>query len=465
MGLTRTLAGLFVVAAVVVAGVELSRREAPPPNVILVTIESLRTDHLPAYGGVRATSPHLDAFARGAVVYDDAHTVSSWTLPAHASLFTGLYPSAHGVVKALSRLDDSFVTLAEILAGRGYQCAGVVSGPYLRKPHNLHQGFEYYDESPSAPGPSAARVDVTNPRMDAALQLFLEKKRDPRRPLFLFAYFWDPHYDYIPPAPYDEMFVGSDAERFDVRAFVNEPRFDARTPKARLDYVISQYDGEIRWTDESLGRLFRLLESSGLWENTAVIVTADHGEEFFDHGEKGHRKNLYAETIHVPLMIRFPDARRKGGDPRLVSLVDLFATIVDLAGAESPELVRHGRSLRDPPDPDRAIFAELVNDLFGMDRATGKTRLLKSEHWSAIRRGAEKLLFVPELRRVELYDVEKDPVERTNLADGDWERREALLFELTDWQRRLAEQAKRQESKATLDENERERLRALGYLQ
>ena len=328
------------------------------PNVLLVTIESLRPDHVASFGGPRATCPNLDALAREGVVYPDAHSVTSWTLASHASLFTGLYPTTHRVVEPLGRLADAHTTLAERLAERGYQCAGVVSGPYLREEHNLHQGFELYDSSP-ADDQGAAHGDVTSPEVEAALRRFLLEERDPERPFFLFAYLWDPHYDYIPPQPHDRTFVDAECQPVDCREYATTRTVHAGIPAAQLRWVQAQYDGEIRWTDEHLGRVLDLVRELGLWDDTLVVVTADHGEEFFEHGNKGHKQNLHVEQVHVPLVVKYPRGMPTGRDERLVSLVDVVPTVLEVTGTRTPDPLQ-GRSLLAPPDPERAIVLELL---------------------------------------------------------------------------------------------------------
>src|SRR5262245_2945751 len=227
-----------------------------PPDLVLVTVESLRTDSVGPGAGASAgappITPSLDAFAAGATVYPDAHSVTSWTLASHASLFTGLYPSAHRATGPLDRLDDSYPTLAEVLAAHGYQTIGVVSGPYLRRTHNLSQGFESWDQDAASITSRLAHADVTNDAMLASLARALEHERDPGRPLFLFAYFWDPHFDYLPPPPWDTAFVPPGAERFDARDLDANPEIHAGMDARRLAWLRAQYEGEIRWTDEHL---------------------------------------------------------------------------------------------------------------------------------------------------------------------------------------------------------------------
>lgn len=436
-----------------------------PPNIVLITLESLRTDHLEVLGGPRPTAPHLDALGRDAVVYEDAHAVTSWTLASHASIFTGLYPTAHRTTGPKSRLHDSYTTLAEILSENGYQSAGVASGPYLTTTYNLHQGFEIYDDSPAEAVDLDAHGDVTNPQMESLLEKFLNQQRDPTRPFFLFAYYWDPHYDYIPPPPYDEMFVDDECETIRVTEYEATNEVHARIRPGQLRFVISQYDGEIRWTDESVGKLFRLLKQKRLWEDTAVIVTSDHGEEFFEHGHKGHKHNLYAETVRVPLIVKYPRGKPRGRDARLVSLVDLFPTILDLAGVTSP-VPYQGQTLIGPPrDPERAIYYELLS-IFFFPRPGKRGMTKQVEEWFAMRQGDYKLISVPSRHSIELYDVRKDPEEKLDLAAVETARVQELLEALDRWQSRTQDlfRGPTQGDEAELDPEELERLRSLGYL-
>src|SRR5262245_48706044 len=449
---------------------------APPPrgpHVVLVTIESLRTDHVGAYGGASPgrpevpLTPNLDAFAAEATVYEDAHAVTSWTLASHASLFTGLYPSGHQTTGPRDRLDDSYPTLAETLAGRGWQTAAAVSGPYLRRTHNLAQGFEIYDDKAASLASGLAHDDVTSPAMLDSLRRILDEQRDPARPLFLFAYFWDSHFDYLPPPPWDAAFVPPDAERFDARNLDTNPAIHAGMEARRLAWLRAQYDGEIRWTDENLGQLFRLLRERGLWDDALVIVTADHGEEFFDHGEKGHKNNLYTETVRVPLLVKYPGQREGRRDARLASAVDVLPTVLEAAGIVAGFPV-HGRSLRAPdPDPGRAVLYELeTSRYYGHSDGSISER---SSPWRAIRRGDLKLVehTSPDGGGVtrELYRVSSDPGEREDLAAREPERAAELERELAAELGRAAADAVRYRrgGPAELTAEERAQLEALGY--
>jgi arylsulfatase A-like enzyme len=446
---------------------------APPPNLVLITIESLRTDHVGSYGGRARTrpevpiTPNLDAFAAEAVRFDDAHAVSSWTLTSHASLFTGLYPSGHGAIRPLDRLSDSYPTLAKALAAAGYQTAGVVSGPYLRRAHNLSQGFELWDDEISSPTDVLAHDDVTNPAMEESLARFVSSERDPSRPFFLFAYFWDPHYDFIPPPPYDTMFLSPDAQRIDISRFDANPAIYPGIPPAQLAYIFSQYAGEIRATDESLGRFFSLLKQQGLWRNTAILITADHGEEFFDHREKGHKNNLFAETIRVPLLLKLPESGEGRVDRRLVSQVDVLPTLLELAGVR-PDFPVQGRSLLEPDPPARrAIFFDLLS-IWYYRRADGSPFDVR-QYWRGVREGGWKLVWSePEqgapLRG--LYDAERDPADLRDLSAANPARIRELEA-LYQAQRRESEAIAARHpagGRADLSPRELESLRELGYV-
>jgi arylsulfatase A-like enzyme len=467
--------GLRVGGAAVAAGLLVGCAPAAPPrpNLVLITLESMRTDHVGAYGGGAPgrpelpTTPHLDAFAAQALRFDDAHAVSSWTLTAHASLFTGLYPNAHQAVRPLDRLSDSFPTLAEALRAAGYQTVGVASGPYLRRAHNLSQGFEIWDDGIASLTSRLAHDDVTNPAMQEALERFLTEQRDPARPFFLFAYYWDPHYDYRPPPPYDTMFVGPDAKPVDLARYETNPAIRPDMDPAQLRYVLSQYAGEIRWTDEYLGRFFELLERQGLWQDTAILVTADHGEEFFDHGEKGHKNNLFTESLHVPLLLKLPGAGRAGVDRRLASQVDVLPTLLELAGVE-PDFPHQGRSLLEPdPAPGRPILFDLLSIWY--HRREDGSSFEVSDRWHGVRAGARKLVWREGERGPPqhlLFDVERDPRERVDLAASS-AAQVAELESVYEAQQREAEAIAARHppgGTAALTPREIESLRALGYV-
>jgi choline-sulfatase len=238
---------------------------------------------------------------------------------------------------------------------------------------------------------------------------------------------------------------------------------------ARLAYAWSQYEGEVRATDDMLGRLFALMRENGVWEETLVVVTADHGEEFFDHGMRGHKNNLYAETVHVPLIVKYPGSHPSGRDARLASLVDVLPTVLETAGLAT-DGHSDGHSLTAAPVPDRAVLLELLALSYEGRKFPSKA------YWGGIRTSERKLLWrerrqddapTGEVELIELFDVAADPLEQRNIAA---ERRDEVQ-ELTRRFTAAAAPARVVATRhgdggtAAIGDDDRARLRALGYIE
>lgn len=326
--------GLLVVAisAATSCGPEFQR-----PNIILVSIDSLRSDHLRSYGYERDTSPTIDRLAQEGVRFETAVSSASWTLPAHVTLLTGLPAEYHGVRRAPLALAPEAVTLAEVLHDDGYTTAGIVSGPFLSPIHGHSQGFDVYDAEASAATNPDSHRSITSPELVRRASAWLDNwSRSDRRPFFLFLHMWDVHYDFIPPPPYDTLFDPDYEGSLDGRNFDRGGDIRAGMNRRDLDHLIALYDGEIRYTDEHLGKILDVIRELGIVQDTIVTVTSDHGEEFFEHGEKGHGKALFEETIRVPLVMRYPRRVPAGQVVRSqVRLMDVAPTILGLAGVET----------------------------------------------------------------------------------------------------------------------------------
>ncbi len=345
-----------VLAALAFAcGGEPARRTAPPgaPNVLLVSIDSLRPDHLGCYGYRFATSPTIDGLARDGVRFQQAVSTTSWTLPAHASLFTGLYDSGHGLVENGLRLAESQVTLAEVFQRNGWQTVGFFGGPYLHPTFGMDQGFERYQScmtsladalpeeevrNQSHAQVSAAHKDVTGPRTVTEVGRWLAQADE--RPFFAFVHLWDVHYDYIAPPEYVALFDADyhgDLNGVDV---MRNARIAPGMDERDLRHLLALYDAEIRFTDDTLKALLKELEERGELANTIVVVTADHGEEFLEHGGKGHQRTLYEEVLRIPLVFHWPGhlGASVGADPLVpaqqVRLVDVMPTLLALCGIQ-----------------------------------------------------------------------------------------------------------------------------------
>ena len=441
-------------------------RAPQPPNIILVSIDSLRADHLGCYGYERPTSPTIDRLAAEGVRFDNAISPSSWTLPAHAAMFTGLYNSAHAIVDTGMRLADEHLTLAEQLSAGGYATVGFFGGPHLHPTFGLAQGFaEYFNcmmpllemgDEAEVPDEShhLSHVDITGPRTIEKLSAWLETAKL-ERPLFLFLHLWDVHYDYIPPSRYVEMFdsdYGGDvtAENYMRNGAIN-PNMTARD----LEHVVALYDGEIRFTDDNLERMLAALGRHGRLDNTLIVITSDHGDEFFEHGWKGHQRTLFEEMVRVPLIMHWPGALESGLIVEdQVRLIDLLPTLLSLAGVRLGSEVQ-GRDLspllRGETLPAQSALCELLVD----DR-----------DYHALRTNAWKVVLDRPRKRAFFYDLRADPREQSPLAVMSEQFRSGLgeLRQLRKASITLGQRLGRAARDAQISEELETRLRSLGYI-
>lgn len=474
-----------------------------PIDVLLVSLDSVRADDLTFDDPERA--PNLARLAGRGVVFTECVSGSSWTLPAHAQMFTGQPPLVHGVELDDVRIDPLTPTLPELLRATGRYTAGFFTGWYLTADYGFGRGFDVYENciTDGAARERAFRRALDSGDAGALQRLNLEREiaghRDVTsttlveraiaharnlpddRALFLFAHLFDPHYDYVPPAPWDTAFDPDYAGDLDGRDFFVNPRiYDAASHRRvvsdrDLQHVRALYRGEIGWTDQELGRLLDALEESGRLEHTLVIVTADHGDEFFEHGGRGHRHTLFDELVRVPLLVVPPGGRASAAPARVdapVELSDLLPTILDYCAVETPE-TSLGRSLRpavegaSPPASDGSV-ASLTLAVNLPDR---RLYQLTQTH----RVGDEKLVRVLELddagaltsRAQVLFDLSADPRERHPIPDGPAleaasARFDAALDELRDLHARLP-RSTRTERSTSIRQLFASELGALGY--
>jgi arylsulfatase A-like enzyme len=373
-----------------------------PRSVILISIDTLRADHLGCYGHPLPTSPNLDAFAAQGTLFDDAYAPSPWTLPSHVSLLTGLYPTRHGVRTTDRRLADAIPSLATLLAQQGFETGAIVNGVIMRRQFGLAQGFGTYEMVPSDQSRTGAGSRVT----DAALRWLGDRLG---RRVFLFLHYYDVHSDYRSLARYERMFApgpsrfdGSTAQLADVRG--------GRLPidEEGAAHVARLYDAGIRQLDEELGRLFSRLRETGWLDDSAIVVTSDHGEEFLEHGGVLHGHTHYQELMRIPLILWGPTIPVGARILTPVSLVDVVPTLLALLGM-APHPGLDGVDLRalwkapGAPPGARWLFAA------GGPGRTGDT--IRS-----VREGRHKLVLDKRSGRRELYDLIADAHERNNLA-------------------------------------------------
>ena len=331
-------------------------REGPRPprfNVVLISIDSLRADHLHSYGYPRSTSPNLDRVAKQGALFENVIAESSWTLPTHVSMLTGLSSDVHGVERDELRLGREVPRLASRLREEGYRTKGIYSGPYLDPIFGFGVGFDEYEAAYGAPGSEDLEREsqevgawrsvmreanqrshrtITSPELTKKAIEFVG--RDSNEPFFLFLHYFDVHYDYIPTESLWREFDPDYEGDLSGENFRNNPAIHPDMDPTDLAHLIALYDAEIRFTDEHIGYLFDALERNGLTERTLLIVTADHGEEFFEHGGKGHRRTLFDEVLKVPLLLRLPNQVPAGlRVSSQVRHIDLMPTILSLLAA------------------------------------------------------------------------------------------------------------------------------------
>jgi arylsulfatase A-like enzyme len=412
-------------------------------NIIVVSLDTVRADHLGTYGYPADTSPSLDAFAARGAVFENVWTTAPWTLPAHASLLTGLYPTHHGVRYEKHSLGAEIPSVSEILNQAGFRTGAVVNSIFLSPSFGLGRGYERYEKFAEDHGRKGAAGRVT----DAALA-FLRANRGKR--VFLFVHYFDVHSDYRSDRRIEESFGGRKtwvngttkqlAELMNGTKHIDEAR--------EIAALVGLYDAGIRQLDDELGRFFDALAAEVWLVSTQVVVTTDHGEELLEHGSVVHGATHYEEVLRVPLVLHGPGVPVGVRVVAPVSIVDVLPTVLDFVGVESPTDL-DGISLRGAwrsPVLNRLIFAEA-------------NRAPKVGSRVAVRQGRHKLLFDIESGERELYDLESDPAETRNRVDEDPQRAEMLHSALDALQSRRVDDA----TVGDVSEQMRERLRVLGY--
>ncbi|RKY18827.1 MAG: hypothetical protein DRQ55_12330 [Planctomycetota bacterium] len=446
----------LVLAEAVVRGPPAAQR----PNLLLVSLDTLRADHLGYHGYARDTSPFLDAFAEQHSAFLQHHSVSSYTLPTHASLFTGLHPLQHGAVRMYQRVPSHQLPYLPLLLARaGWATAAFTGGAIMSDDYGFGAGFDRFV--------STDPLDVRDARADAPARgiervaAWAEDRGD--EPWFLFLHTFSIH-NYVPPPHL--------LERFDAhpdapwrRQMPGRLMLDWMAPGAQptpddVGHLVDLYDATIRYADQQLGRLMQRLERQGLLENTVVVITSDHGEEFWEHGGLAHGLTLFEEQLHVPLLVSVPGApARRVHEPS--SILDLAPTLLELLGLP-PLPAADGRSLAPflrgdaPLPPSEPVLAHL--DLAVSRRNALQARSLKL-HWGS----TDPELRVPASAEWSLFDLSLDPGEQHDLADARPDDALSLQQLMAALQELLARGGRRADT-AELGDDVLEQLRALGYV-
>jgi arylsulfatase A-like enzyme len=454
---------------------------ADRPNVLLLVLDSVRARNMSCYGYDRPTTPELDRFAAEGALFEQAISVGCWTLPVHASLFTGHYPSAHGMTRSRDALPQGSPTLARRLQELGYRTACFSNNPYISESTGLTQGFgttqdlwrrtrrhgakrsrasaivkELERRGGAAKSLARGARLIKRPqsmlkswrrwrsKADSGARLTHERIRDwlasndGNAPFFIFVNYMETH-------------EGWKSWRV-ARLTSANSRTSTRRRDKDLEITRALYDGAVNYLDSQVGELMRHLESVGLMDDTVVIVASDHGDSLGEHGHVGHRLYLYEQVVHVPLIVRYPARFAPGSRiPGLVQLCDLHPTILELAGDGTE--ASNFESLLGVGDACSREFVVAENTA-PKSRDDVVMRMVRDERFKYISSSNG---------RVELYDLAEDPGETRNLA-GSWPAVELKMAErLKEWERRL-EPRSTDTDEAEYDEETMERLRGLGYV-
>ncbi len=440
---TRLLSILVAFAVLIVTGsCSQEAVETARPNILLITIDTLRADRLGSFGFDEETSPFLDQLAVDSTVFEKAMTPIGTTLPAHASIFTGLYPRDHGLRKNGLKLDDRFLTLPERLLAANYSTQAVVSKPSLLSRGGLVQGFRF------PPNPGKFRT-VPGPSINTVAKKWLSSPR--KKPFFLWLHYFEVHSPYRL-TPYAKSRLGGykgplkDGASTDLFYKFGKEELPATVENRNALHTL--YGGEVAEADNLVADIVRSLKETGQLDNTILLITSDHGQSLGEHGEVGHGGLVTEEVLRVPLIIHGPGVRKGHRVSSRVSLIDLFPTILELAGAEPP-----------PGCSGRSLVSALSGDELAEGKYFAETNIgKKNPDTVAVLVGNKKLVVGKD--GAHFIDLELDPQENSPQPPGETE----LLREMMEMAIRHKKIQPRFEAKEMGDEA-REHLRSLGYIE
>ncbi|MCP4148432.1 MAG: sulfatase [bacterium] len=425
-------------------------------NVILISLDTLRADHMGSYGYKRNTTPYLDKFAEDCAVFENVYAQSPNTVISHATMLTALQPRVHEATPEII-LSDDFETLQDYFKRRDYKTGGFTShGAWLNRNMGFAQGFDQFHSD-----------FINAEKINGFVFDFLEKNKSDN--FFLFVHYYDIHSDYdkLPyetKTDYDNTF-GNDyqgsftgcREGFCASTFLEKVNTDNWTiPEEELRYITALYDNGILYTDNQVNRLFDRLKELELFEDSLIIITSDHGEEFMEHGRTLHLQ-MYREVMQVPLIIKLPGKNKPVRIKNAVGVIDIMPTALDITEIEHSDL--QGRSLlpliKGEDEKNRFVFSTL----FGLEP--------EGEYGLFLRHGSNSFFTHNRFTNTELYDTMSDPQEKQNIAEKDKRTKMELLKKTREFfkmQQKIQKHFKFKKTQSVLSKEDREKLKSLGYL-
>jgi choline-sulfatase len=438
-GVSASLA--LALACLAVRGLSGCRHESAPPNILLISLDACRADHLGTYGYSRDTSPFIDTIAARGTVFTHAFINTLGTPPSHATMLTSLYQETHRVDyspqegPASYRLPAEVALLQEHLQRGGYTTVGVTGGGYLTREFGYARGFDAFDATARGQHVGAGKL----------LRL-VERHGGGGQPVFAFFHTYSIHSPYSPPPEYRDLW-GPSASRFEPTSqnLLAINKGEIEVSEEDVEHIVAMYDAGIRYTDDALRRLFANLDQLGFFTNYLVVITADHGEEFGERGGFVHRPLLYDDLLHVPLILEGTTVPRGRRDQSLASTVDIAPTILRVAGVET-DAPLEGRVLLTSKAPG-AIYAQSRSDRY------------------AIRTNDWKLILNQRPRTAELFDLRSDPKERKNVVERYPDEARSLEERLWTWRRGLPAIESLPRPDLEVSGDTVERLEELGYVE
>ncbi|MBI3783927.1 MAG: sulfatase [Deltaproteobacteria bacterium] len=443
----------FSIAAALLLSTLGGCRSSPPPNIVVYVVDTLRADALHCYGNPAVQTPAFDRLAAAGTRFERAYANASWTRASMGSLLTGEYPSTHGAVGRMDSLRQDMPSLPTLLRQRGYRTAAIIANPNVGRAFGFAKGFDDFTElyqpqegvRPILPQELIAAGDRV---VEAAISWLNENRH---KPFFLLVFSIDPHAPYTPPAPYDKRYDPDYSGSIDgsLKSMLGLGVFGMIPPEREIRHLRGLYDGEVAFNDMQFGRLLDTLERLELADESVVIATSDHGEEFYEHGARDHGHSLYEELIRVPLIVRWPHRVEIQTYSQPVQLADLFPTLLRLGSTDAPPVA--GRDISPALLGGRPMDSEAYAELD-----------LETHHFRALIRKTDKVIVAAPQSPPQYFDLLADPHElqpHQAASQGDLLKR---LDDLT----RSAQQKRPSEVRASvkLPDAARQAMEALGYV-
>ena len=421
------------------------------PNVLFLVIDTLRADHLGCYGHNRDTSPYIDDLAEHSTMFEHAISSAPWTAPSISSMFTAQYPAVLGFKdeNLTVKLRHYFVTLAEVFRENNYKTKGLISHTLLSSRLGFAQGFDSYDEK-NAKG----HGHISSNSLLKKATAFLKANKDKK--FFLFVHFFDPHYDYILHEEFN-FYPGYKGPLQSSEPVKRLRRIARELEESDIEYIKALYDSEIRFTDLHIGNLIEQLKTLKLFDDTLIVLTADHGEEFLERGDYwiGHTRKLYQEQIHVPLIIKLPQETEGKTIEEYVEVMNLMPTLVNYIGLKFSAEYEH-----------EEIIFPLITEHSGSNRPIISETQRNGVKLQSVILDDWKYIYNLNTYSQELYKLTNDPGESENLASLNQERLQKMEMTLQDWddyaQSKIAGTTIQE---GMLTKKQMERLKSLGYVQ